>query len=91
MSVFEYFPQPVNGPIIIEGIIVGLLLIIFTYIAASIVHFMGLKPVLPSICDSWNKNYVMEVTLFLSGFLFHIFFEISGFNKKYVIAKKDTL
>ena len=46
---------------------------------------------LPKICKSWNKNHVMEICLFFTGFLFHILCEISGINHWYCKYKKNDL
>jgi hypothetical protein len=66
-----------------EGIFVGLSLIVFVYISSGIVSNFNLKPSLPEICASWNQKYVMEITLFVAGFLFHVTFELLGLNKWY--------
>ena len=34
-------------------------------------------------CD-WNKNYIREIGLFVTGFILHILFEIMGANTWYV-------
>ena len=41
---------------------------------------------LPEIC-SRNKNYIMELRLFATGFLTHILYELSGINRSMCIAK----
>lgn len=69
--------------VIIEAIVVGLLLIPFTYIAGWIARSIVKKPSLPDVCASWNKNYIMEINLFIAGFLFHIVCELVGLNKWY--------
>ena len=38
---------------------------------------------LPPVCKDWNKNYIMEISLFLTGFLTHLAFEFMGANKWY--------
>jgi hypothetical protein len=71
------------GRVLVEAIIVGIALIPFTYIAGFLAKLVTTKPNLPEICDEWNENYIMEVNLFLAGFLFHITFEVLGLNKWY--------
>ena len=70
--------------VLVEAIVVGLLLIPFTYIAGALAKRLVGKPALPDICKTWNKYYIMEVNLFLAGFLFHIWAELAGLNKYYV-------
>ena len=63
-----------------ELVVVGL----FNVILGTIIGFVlgkVLRPKLPSICDTWNKFYIMEATLFLSGVAIHLFFEIAGINQ----------
>ena len=56
----------------IEATIVGIgLIIVGTLIAYAVRNFYP-KPVLPKSCASYNKYYVMEFTLFLTGFVFHL-------------------
>ena len=38
---------------------------------------------LPDVCKKWNKNHIMEVSLFLTGFIIHITCEYSGLNTWY--------
>ena len=37
----------------------------------------------PIECKNWNKNYAMEIGLFLTGFLIHVTFELAGLNLWY--------
>ena len=54
--------------IVLQAFVVGLLAILFGWIASFLVR-PYFKISLPEICKSWNKNRVMEVTLFIGGFL----------------------
>ena len=70
--------------VFLEACFVGVVLIGFTYASGLIARNIVSKPSLPEICSTWNENYIMEVNLFLAGFLFHIVFEYTGINKWYV-------
>jgi len=69
--------------VLLEAIFVGILLIPFTYVAGFVASKIASKPSLPDICKSWNKNYIMEINLFLAGFLMHFVFEYIGVNRWY--------
>ena len=65
-----------------EAVVVG----IATVVIGTLVGFaMGklFSMNLPAICKKWNKNNIMEITLFLTGFLLHIICEYTGINKWY--------
>ena len=66
----------------IEAIVVGIITVIFGNITAFLVSPL-LKVDLPAICSKWNKLFAMEVSLFLTGFLIHLFCEFSGINRWY--------
>jgi hypothetical protein len=83
--------QPITARIFVEGTVVGVLLIIFTWIVSFILHSVGVTPILPDICKTWNDGHIMEITLFLSGLLFHLTFELFGWNKLYAIDKVSKL
>ena len=57
-----------------KAIITGLVFILLGVIMSHI--FKNLKPELPKECEEWNKNYVMEVSLFFTGFVFRYLLEI---------------
>jgi hypothetical protein len=66
----------------IEAIFVGLGTVILGVIMKYIVSKYS-KSSLPIVCKKWNKNYIMEITLFLIGFTFHVLCEITGVNDWY--------
>ena len=70
--------------ILIEALSVGVLVVI----VGSVVGYMLGKLFsnnLPKICKHWNKNHIMELSLFLTGFIIHILCEILGINKWYCV------
>ncbi len=68
--------------ILVECICVGLLVVIFGLLVSFIISPL-LKVDLPSECKKWNKNHVMEITLFLTGVSIHLFCEFTGINSWY--------
>ena len=67
---------------LIELIIVGIMVVLFAYVSGFIIG-KSANVNLPEVCATWNKHYVMEKTLFLTGVLVHLFCEISGINRSY--------
>lgn len=68
--------------LLIEAIVVG----IATAIIGTIVSWSLSKPFkvsLPPVCDNWNDNMVMEINLFLTGFIVHLLAEFTGVNRWY--------
>jgi len=57
----------------IKAAITGLVFLILGIIMSYL--FKELKPVLPSDCEIWDKYYVMEISLFVSGFIFRYLLE----------------
>ncbi len=71
--------------VLTEGVVVGILLIIFVYISSAFLHLIEYPvPKLMKECSTWNETHIMEVTVFLSGFLFHVVCEATGINAAYV-------
>jgi ABC-type antimicrobial peptide transport system permease subunit len=67
---------------LIELIVVGVLSILFGYVAGYIVG-MTSDVNLPEICRTWNKYYVMEKTLFWTGIFTYLAVHITGVSKWY--------
>ncbi len=66
----------------LEALVVGIMVVV----AGSLVSFLvGLmfKTDLPPVCKDWNKNYVMELSLFFTGVAVHVFCELVGINAFY--------
>lgn len=60
-----------------ELVIVGLLTVLFGYIAGYLVSLWS-NNTLPIVCHDFNKNYVMEQTLFLTGALMYAVLDLTG-------------
>lgn len=73
--------------LLIEAIIVGIVILGVGVIVSLIIGLL-FKTNLPKVCKDWNKHHVMEISLFLTGFFAHLFFEAVGLNAYYVKSKK---
>ena len=68
--------------LLIEAILVGLVVLAIGSIVGYLIgRTMGVD--LPKVCKEWNKNHMMEISLFLTGVFTHIFFELLGLNSWY--------
>jgi len=68
--------------LLIEAIIVGIAVVLFGTVVSWLLK--GTFAVdLPPVCKDWNKNYVMEIALFLTGVVTHLFFEFTDVNRWY--------
>ena len=68
--------------LLVEAFVVGLL----TVAVGSLVGYGIGKAVdsdLPEVCRDWNKFYVMEISLFLTGVVIHLLCEAVGINRWY--------
>lgn len=68
--------------LLVEATVVGIATVLMGYVAAPLAGSVTHVP-LPDICRTWNKNYAMELSLFLTGFLLHIVAELVGINAWY--------
>ena len=69
--------------LIVEATIVGLATILVGVCIQELLKKTSLKVHCNTPCD-WNKNYIREIGLFVTGFMLHIAFEIMGANNWYV-------
>jgi ABC-type antimicrobial peptide transport system permease subunit len=68
--------------LLVEAFVVGIATIVVGIIVSFILgRFFSTN--LPAICKTWNKNHIMELSLFLTGFFIHLICEFSGVNKWY--------
>jgi hypothetical protein len=58
--------------VFVEAFIVGLLILITGLLVSG--HLQYLVPKLPDECKDWNKNNVMEMSLFISGVAGYLLF-----------------
>ena len=68
--------------LLIEAAVVGIILVIVGTLVSFVIGKLFATD-LPPVCKDWNKNYIMEICLFISGVLTHILFELAGANKWY--------
>ena len=68
--------------ILIESSVVGILVVIIGTIISFIISKFIVSD-LPPVCKNWNKNFIMEICLFLTGFITHLLCEYFGVNKWY--------
>tara|TARA_Y100000389_G_C17322634_1_gene443872 strand:- start:95 stop:367 length:273 start_codon:yes stop_codon:yes gene_type:complete len=71
-----------GGGLILEAVLVGVVLVVVgTVVTYGVSKFSTSD--LPPVCKDWNKNYMMELSLFATGVLTHLTFEVLGLNKLY--------
>jgi hypothetical protein len=70
----------------IEAVLVGVLVMIVGSLVGFLVSATQIYPKvkLPEICSTYNSYFIMEFTLFLTGFFSHLFFEFVGANAYYI-------
>ena len=68
--------------LLVEAITVGVITVVVGTIAGLVVGKL-FSSNLPKVCKKWNKNHVMEISLFLTGFLVHLLCEFVGINGWY--------
>ncbi len=86
----EFFANERNNTlrVIKEATFVGILTALIGYVASALVK-PYFKVDLPEICKSWNKGHIMEASLFVAGFLLHLFLEFTGLNKSYALYRAN--
>ncbi len=68
--------------LLIEAFVVGIITLIVGYTISYLISVL-FKNNLPPVCKDWNKNRVMEISLFLTGTVTHLLFDLLGGNKWY--------
>ena len=68
--------------LLVEAVVVGLMVLVVGSIVGYLVGMMNSVD-LPKVCKKWNKNHVMEISLFLTGVVLHLLCEFSSINKWY--------
>jgi membrane protein DedA with SNARE-associated domain len=66
----------------VEAVVVGVMVVVVGSGVGFVVGKMNSMD-LPKVCKKWNKNHVMEISLFFTGFVTHLLCEFSGVNKWY--------
>lgn len=69
-----------------EAIVVGLVLVVVGNLVSLFLGKMLPSPVAEEhqeACRAWNKYYIMEVSLFLTGLVAHLVLEYIGVNNWY--------
>ena len=66
--------------LLVEAVAVGLTIVVVgTPVSLVVGRMMGTD--LPPVCKDWNKNYIMEISLFLTGVVTHLLFNFGGIGK----------
>lgn len=68
--------------LLVEAVVVGIMVVIVGSVVGYLVGKVNSVD-LPKLCKKWNKNHVMEISLFFTGALTHLLCEFSGVNKWY--------
>lgn len=60
---------------ILSDILFGIISVIIGTILGYLVGKFGSVD-LPPVCEDWNKNYIMEMTLFATGFMTKFIYDL---------------
>lgn len=63
--------------VLIEAIFIGIFFAILGTLMSYIMRYSILFIKVPDQCYNYNKFYILQITLFLTGALGHLFFEYS--------------
>ena len=66
--------------LLVEAVVVGLMVVVVGSVVGYLVGKLNSVD-LPKVCKKWNKNHVMEISLFFTGAPTHLLCEFSGLNK----------
>ena len=65
--------------LLLKAVYTGIVFIILGLIMSMI--FKSLKPELPEDCDKWDEHHIMEISLFVAGFIFRYLLENKMFSQ----------
>ena len=68
--------------LIIEALVVGVIVVLVGTFSGFVISKFIVND-MPPVCKDWNKNFIMELSLFFTGVVTHILFELMGGNKWY--------
>ena len=68
--------------LLLEAVIVGVLTVAVGSLVSYLLSLTTTSD-LPANCKNWNKYYIMEIALFLTGFFIHLGCEVTGINRWY--------
>ena len=60
----------------VEAVVVGIMVVVVGSCVGFVVGKMNSMD-LPKVCKKWNKNHVMEISLFFTGFVTHLLCEFT--------------
>ncbi len=85
-----------NLKLLFEAIVVGTILMVTGVIVNRLLRLAHEKTKLTLIpedyeFDEWNKHRIVEVSLFITGFLAYIILDVLGVNKWYCINRAVNL
>lgn len=70
------------GRVLAEAVVMGIIVVVLGYIICYFTEpYFGVA--LPDICSTWNSGHILEINLFLIGFVGHLAAEAFGLNKWY--------
>ena len=70
-----------NLKLLVEAVAVGIITVFVGYTISWIISRFLTKA--DELNKEWNKNYIMELVLFLTGMCIHLLCEVSGINSWY--------
>ena len=68
--------------VFVEALMVGVIVVVVGTIVGFVVG-KSMAVDLPPVCKAWNKNFIMEICLFLTGVIVQLGCEWTGINKWY--------
>lgn len=68
--------------LILEAIIFGIIILVLGTIISFVISKYTITD-LPSVCKDWNKNHIMEISLFITGFISYLICYLVGLNSWY--------